>query len=218
MNLELYLRSKITPKIREIYLKSKCEVCGMNNNLHLHHVKLFINLLHETLEQLNMPYKDIKDYTKNEINNITDVLMGKHVFIEYLTLCGKCHRSLHKEQHMRMLIKKSPMKEIKSERKETVRLLLRDKHINEVVIPHLEFLVKHDVKLYEEEQLYLSNLLTSKDLNLHIDYRTSILKHSTLQEIFNKLNLNYTINKRKEDYYKCNKRTSRRYLTIQRIL
>ena len=54
MNLRDLLRQDFWYKIRYNFIKEKCEICGKTNNLHLHHVDRFHNLLMETLEELQL--------------------------------------------------------------------------------------------------------------------------------------------------------------------
>ena len=72
-----------------------CEVCGKTENLHLHHVKLFSEIVSETLKVFKLHYTDTNHYTDAEFNMIIDSVIGKHICIEYLTLCNGCHIKIH---------------------------------------------------------------------------------------------------------------------------
>jgi len=65
--------------------------------LEVHHVKLFKDILDETLLELKLDYKDTKSYSKDELSLITNIILGKHLSIDYLTLCKKCHTAIHSE-------------------------------------------------------------------------------------------------------------------------
>lgn len=98
MDLKLHLRNKLTTKLIPLVKKDKCEICGVTDNLEVHHVKLFSDILDETLEELGLEYKkDIEGYSYEELNLITNVILGKHLDIEYLTLCEYCHSDIHKD-------------------------------------------------------------------------------------------------------------------------
>lgn len=97
MDLNQYLRMMINDKVRPLFIKEKCEVCGDSNKLHLHHVKLFRDIIKETLADLNLEYKDSNEYSDREIDMIVNIVLGKHLRIDYLTLCDECHKNTHKD-------------------------------------------------------------------------------------------------------------------------
>lgn len=92
MTLEGYNRIKFTQNIRHLLIKDKCENCGATEKLELHHCTQFIELLYETLKELGLDYKDdISEYNDNELDKISNILLGKQLQIEYKTLCKECH-------------------------------------------------------------------------------------------------------------------------------
>lgn len=97
MDLRKYLRHDFTDNIRNKLIKDKCEYCGEMNELHLHHVDMFTELLEETLLELELEELDTHEYTKKELNVIRNIMLGKQIKIQYVTLCGDCHRKIHND-------------------------------------------------------------------------------------------------------------------------
>lgn len=95
MNLREYLRADFGKNLRPLLIKDKCQICGSTENLHLHHIDRFHNLLMETLEQLQLNELNTDDYNKYELNLITDIMLAKQLRINYKTLCSKCHAKIH---------------------------------------------------------------------------------------------------------------------------
>lgn len=95
MRLKKLLRSDFENNIRSKLIKDRCEYCGDINNLHLHHVDMFKDLMKETLSELNLKELDTKEYNDSELTIIRDVMLGKQIKIKYITLCDKCHKKLH---------------------------------------------------------------------------------------------------------------------------
>lgn len=99
MDLAQHQRLYYFNYIRPLFIKQECEECGSIENLELHHVDMFSKLLKETLLELNLEYKDTEEYKNNELNNITNVMLGKQIRIEYKTLCRLCHEHIHKSKN-----------------------------------------------------------------------------------------------------------------------
>lgn len=96
MELKSYERMKFNSKLRYLLIKNECESCGECKKLELHHDRQFAEMLKETLDRLNYEYKPLKeDYTKEQLENITDMLLGIHIKSKYTTLCEKCHTEIH---------------------------------------------------------------------------------------------------------------------------
>ena len=95
MDLRLYERNKFNQYIVPIYKKDKCECCGTTEDLDLHHEDRFIDSLRKTLKIFNLEEKDTDEYTKEELNIITNYMLGMQVKQKYKTLCGKCHAKEH---------------------------------------------------------------------------------------------------------------------------
>lgn len=95
MELVQYLRSDFTNYIRSSFIKNKCEICQSKNNLELHHVKQFSESLQETLQLLNLDYRnDIDLYSKEELYLIRLIMLGIQTKGEYKTLCNNCHKKI----------------------------------------------------------------------------------------------------------------------------
>lgn len=95
MNLREYLRAEWGQYIRPLIIKDKCEFCGSEEDLHLHHIDKFYNLLMETLEELQLQELDTEDYTKEELNLISHLMLSKQIRSRYKTLCKDCHFKIH---------------------------------------------------------------------------------------------------------------------------
>lgn len=97
-NLNVYLRSNVWNKFVHLVKKDKCEVCGSTENLQVHHIYPFIQMVNDTLVELGLERKHINEYTDLELKNIREKVMGKHLLYTYQTLCVHCHISgVHKK-------------------------------------------------------------------------------------------------------------------------
>lgn len=94
-DLILKLRSDYSTKIRPLFIKDACESCGCEDNLELHHTKMFVEQFNETLDDLNINDKNF--YDDNEIELIRTHMMGKQIKYKNITLCDRCHIKYHKE-------------------------------------------------------------------------------------------------------------------------
>ena len=133
------LRIDYANYIRPFVIKDKCELCGCEENLVVHHDKEFSILLDETLKELNL-YK--LEFNEDEVNIIRTHMLGKQIQIKNITLCNKCHTELHKNKggfsSTGKCIDINKIKEMK--RKEEKEMELKEKeqkYINEVLIPYL---------------------------------------------------------------------------------
>lgn len=95
MNLREQLRNEWSQYIRPLIIKDKCEVCGTEEDLHLHYTDEFCNLLTETLAELQLQELDIELYSKEELNLISHIMLSKQIRCEYKTLCRECHKEEH---------------------------------------------------------------------------------------------------------------------------
>lgn len=102
-DLILKLRSDYYLKIRPLYIKDKCENCGYEENLELHHSKPFIDQLKQCLQELNL---DNLIFTDSEVNSIRNYMLGSQIRNSNITLCSNCHISHHKINSNRIYLKK----------------------------------------------------------------------------------------------------------------
>lgn len=114
IKLRSYLKNKFDVYIRPIYILDKCEKCGCDKELELHHNKQFAELLKESLNDIGLQYKMYKDfYNEEELKKIVDIFLGKNIKISYKTLCRECHRLIHKnEMKIQIFLRESNMKAI----------------------------------------------------------------------------------------------------------
>lgn len=99
MKLTYYLRNKVINKFNDLVKKDKCEMCGNPENLHVHHVYPFKQMLEDTLEELGYELKEVEEYTQLELRNIREKFLGKHLYYSYKTLCADCHLSKVHKKH-----------------------------------------------------------------------------------------------------------------------
>lgn len=99
MKLQEKVRNEYLKYIRPLYIKDKCELCGCNENLELHHDEhMFSEQLTHVLKVIGVQNKDtsnIENYTSNELENISISMLGMQVKNKYLTLCCDCHIKEH---------------------------------------------------------------------------------------------------------------------------
>lgn len=98
MNLREYLRNEWSQYIRPIMVKDECEFCGSKEELHLHHIDRFHNMLVETLEELQLQELDTEYYGEMELKMISNFMLAKQIKSEYKTLCRSCHMRLHAKE------------------------------------------------------------------------------------------------------------------------
>jgi hypothetical protein len=95
MKIRNYLRQEWNMYLRNVLLRDKCEFCGSTENLHVHHEDRFHDLFTETLRELELMELEVEEYYENELNLLSNVMLGKQLKIEYKTLCRDCHMKLH---------------------------------------------------------------------------------------------------------------------------
>lgn len=90
--MKKHLRGIINNHWRPLVLKDRCEECGSNKNLELHHMdsfRIFMN-------QYSVP-EDKKFLSNEEIKYFEYLCLGYHLKeVKVLTLCNECHKNIHK--------------------------------------------------------------------------------------------------------------------------
>ena len=105
------LRHDFSKYIRNKYIKNKCENCGSNIDLHLHHEYAFKNYFEYTLNLLKI--NDNNVFIDGEVEKIRYIMLGLQCSNEgYKTLCKDCHIQKHL-----MLSQKTDLDKIKSNNK-----------------------------------------------------------------------------------------------------
>ena len=188
------LRTDYANYIKPLVIKDKCELCGYEENLVVHHDKEFSILLDETLKELNL-YKI--EFNEDEVNIIRTHMLGKQIQIKNITLCNKCHTELHKNKggfsSTGKYIDINKIKEMKRKKEKEIKLKEKEK----VEIGQLENWLNNHIndRLYSDEQQELSDLIIKEltTLGNNIDYRTKKLKPKTLETLLRDKQLNFTI-------------------------
>ena len=97
MKLEDYLRNDFTNNLKPLIIKDKCEICGIDEKLHLHHVYDFSSYLKRCLTHLRLEYKeDIGEYNIKDLRLIRDSMISAQLRGRYKTLCRECHKEEHR--------------------------------------------------------------------------------------------------------------------------
>ena len=102
-DLAVYLRNTVWNKFIPLVKKDKCEVCGGTENLQVHHMYSFAQIIDDTLADLNLKRKPVGEYSNLELKNIREKVMGKHLLYKYETLCKNCHLcGVHKHKRIKV--------------------------------------------------------------------------------------------------------------------
>lgn len=87
------LRADFATHIRPLVLKNKCEMCGCEEDLEVHHDKRFIDQLKEVLNMLHIEdYENIPDELEQQIRLM---MLGSQIKTKNITLCMECHDKAH---------------------------------------------------------------------------------------------------------------------------
>ena len=176
------LRTDFVVNIRELKLKDKCEYCGSDENLEVHHKKSFADLLDETLIMLGLDIH-LKEIDSDKYELIKYVMRGKQLTSSYLTLCPNCHKQVHELGHY------------KARRLRNTRLEARCRANKEELELYLDSIV--DKKLYKEQQEELINRI-----NLRVNGRQQ-RAISKMNKGLEMLGLNYIIISKKSGSTRC---------------
>lgn len=214
MTIELYIRNITNKYLRPLVIQDKCEKCGENTILELHHKTPFSHLLEKCLNKLNYKYhKNIEEYSKSELENIANWMLGVQLKVKYITVCKKCHIDVHNEKHRGFSKVNDGYRKYREAEKETNELEKIQK-TNDIVIPYLESVV--GVKLFIEQQAYLCSIL--KDIRvIRSNYRIrgKTVNPANLRAIINDgLGLDYKVSDSQQETKKENKK--KRYIVISK--
>ena len=129
--LILKLRLDFNNHIRDNYLKDKCEECGSNENLHVHHIVTFISQFEYILELMNISSKE--EFDNNEVELIRLAMFGsQYKNNHYITLCQSCHIDKHLELKYNSKMTRKDIYE--SYLNGSLRLTLDEKYLNKWII------------------------------------------------------------------------------------
>lgn len=95
-----YLRGRTFKWRNEVlsFYDNKCVITGEKENLDVHHLKPFLNIVLEIFEELNLPlYGNVSDYSKEEIDRMVELLYLKHDISNGVPILNKVHNQFHSE-------------------------------------------------------------------------------------------------------------------------
>ena len=90
------LRTDFNINVRPYRIEGECSCCGSEENLILHHVSTFSDLLDETLILLNIDILN-NEFTDEQYKVIKYIMRGKQLTCKVITLCPACHLEVHEE-------------------------------------------------------------------------------------------------------------------------
>lgn len=160
--------------------KNKCNVCKATNNLELHHIYEFEDMVidaHKLAKIIRYQYEE--NYTKENLRLLTFIVRGMHTKTNTITVCTECHKKLYKEISMNKRLDRTYIKNNIS------KILDKDK-INK----YLESLV--NIKMDKEKQLdFVSFIKRNNGMQLGCRYTT--LRINTINNFFYINNFKYKI-------------------------
>ncbi len=186
--LIIKLRAEFNNHIRPIKINNQCEFCGSCDDLHLHHIDTFSNLLDETLENLNIDVYS-ENFTDSEVENINNIMLGKQLRSRFTTLCKNCHKEVHKDGYIKARDKLKPKapKTPKIISAEEIKIL--EEYLEDCVINNVEFLTMQD----REPLIKKIGLVDEKHSNFKKGKMTYLKNIDTLNGYLTYLGLNYQI-------------------------
>lgn len=206
LELNQYLRVVVNDKVRHLFIKDSCEVCNSTNNLHLHHIKLFSKIVEESLVRLNLSRMDTGEYAENELESIVDIVLGKHVRIEYLTLCDVCHKDAHEDNWQTITVNDKHKEHYEAYRKK--KEMQRDYYDKNVLIPYLDSI--KDKRLPKDDKYRLIDKFTLDD-----GRGRKVKGISKLNKYLDEINSGYAIISGKSTYRDGDKHIGYRYWIVE---
>lgn len=143
------LRNDYASKIRPLLIKDKCEICGADEELELHHKTQFALLLDKALGDLHIVINVIGE---EELEKIRNYMLGLQLTNDNITLCKHCHREGHKlnEESNRIRNEKQFIGTMKRQlEKEHKRKIYEET----ILKPYLESIVDKGLGKEEKEEL-----------------------------------------------------------------
>ena len=177
------LRLDFNNYIRKDYMKDKCEKCGYNENLHVHHIITFKSQFEHILELMNISSKE--EFSDNEVELIRLAMFGsQYKNNHYITLCDKCHIDRHLELKYNSKMRRKDI--YNSYLNGSLKLTLNKEYLNKWISL--------------EEFINIMNSFDIKDLKGRLIGRRTFVKilRSSKYQIKTKRK---TLNKIKETYY-----------------
>lgn len=192
------LRVDYTNKIRPLLIKDKCEICGINEELELHHKTQFTLLVDKAIEDLHIV---INVMGEEELEKIRNYMLGLQLTNNNITLCKHCYREGHRLNEESNKIRKEKQK-IGISKRQLEKEHKRKIYEETVLKPYLDSIV--DKRLSKEEQ---------KELIDKIDYRVDGHQKKSYNQLNNALRDTYG-----ETYIIIPKKSgSKRYWVLTKI-
>lgn len=96
--LRQLIRTKYNSKIKPLYIKDHCEVCGSTEDLQLHHCTFLCIIVNNVLNYLRVEEKEtLEEYDEETVYTVINCVLGEHLKIDYKTLCNECHIKEHED-------------------------------------------------------------------------------------------------------------------------
>ena len=186
--LIIKLRAEFNNYISPIKINNQCEFCGSCDDLHLHHIDTFSNLLDETLEDLKINIYS-ENFTDSEVENINNIMLGKQLKSRFVTLCKNCHKEVHKDGYIKARDKLKPKapKTPKIISAEEIKIL--EEYLEDCVANNVEFLTMQD----REPLIKKIGLVDEKHSNFKKGKMAYVKNIDTLNSRLTYLGLNYQI-------------------------
>lgn len=204
MRIEQHIRIKTNQYLRQAFIKDKCEVCSKTDDLVLHHVKPFAQILEDCLDCLGYEYRKYKDqYSKIELDNITNWMLGVQLRIKYLTLCPKCHLDIHQKSGGFFKTNNKFDEYVELQRmKKLQENAIKEEELKSILMPYLESIVGE--RLYnKEDKCELIDVISAK-----VNSKTQ-RSHSKLNKKLEKLGIGYVILPKKSN--------NKRYWVVEKV-
>jgi hypothetical protein len=170
-SISIYLRVYVNNNLLKLLNKAKCDLCGSTENLQIHHSKnyYFDDIIKDAMSILNLKYYSYaSDYSRIELDILSNYVLGKHVSAIYSILCPSCHTKYHSKNGYRSpnYYQRKYSKQIEMYEKEYGETNIQDiiKNFNKFYFNYLCKKYKN-VKMYEKERMIFKKEI--KDFVIH---------------------------------------------------